>query len=128
MELGKTYVKLNPYQMLPLIEVSQNVITCLWLHATCSCLRLSLGVFATLRSNFNYFGHFYKYVTTIENFITMIEWFTSLFSSINRLICPISRNTNQINHTLKIFYGDFDVYFYVSIEVICMINKYFCIY
>jgi hypothetical protein len=93
----------------------------LQLHATCSCLRLSLGVFTTLRSNFNYFGHSYDYDATIGNFILLVGWLLGLFSSMNILICPISCNNHQINHILKVFYNDINVYFYVCIKIIFMI-------
>jgi hypothetical protein len=36
----------------------------------------------------------------------------------NRLICPINHNNNQIYYTLKVFYIDLKVYFYVCIIVI----------
>jgi len=92
---------------------------------------LSLGVFTTIRSNFNYFGHSYNYDATIEIFILPIRWFLGLFSSINILICPISHNKHQINHILKILYVDIN--FYVCINIIFMIcyiyHKYIlCVY
>ncbi len=80
-----------------------------------------LGVFTIIRSNFNYFGHSYNYDATIESFILSIGWLLGLFSSINILICPISRNSHQINHIFKVFYGDIRVYFYVCIKIIFMI-------
>jgi len=95
----------------------------LQLHAICNYLWLSLGVFTTIRSNFNYFGHFYKYETIIGNFILSIRWFFNLFSSINRLICPIICNSYQISPILKVFYGDLVLYFYVCIKIIFMICK-----
>jgi hypothetical protein len=36
----------------------------------------------------------------------------------NILICPISCNSHQISHILKVFYGDIGVYFYVCIKII----------
>ncbi len=90
------------------------------LHATCSHLRLSLGVFTTIRSNFNYFGHSYNYDATIVNFILPIWWLLDLFSSMNILICPISRNSHQISQILKVFYNDIGVYFYVCIKITFM--------
>ncbi len=39
-----------------------------------------------------------------------------LFSLMNIFICPISHISHQINHILKVFYGDIGVYFYVCIE------------
>jgi hypothetical protein len=90
----------------------------LQLHATGSRLWLSLGVFTTIRSNFNYFGHSYDYDATIENFILLVGWLLGLFSSMNVLICPISCNNHQINHILKVFYSDIGVYFYVCIKII----------
>jgi hypothetical protein len=89
----------------------------LWLHATCSSLRLGLGVFTTIRSNFNYFDHFYNYVSIIENFIILVECFFSLFSSTNRLICFISCINNQVSYILKVL----GAYLNVCIKVIFMI-------
>jgi hypothetical protein len=90
----------------------------LQLHVTCSRLWLNLGIFTTIRSNFNYFGHSYNYDTTIGNFILLVGWLLGLFSSMNILICPISCNSHQISHILKVFYGDIGVYLYVCIQII----------
>ncbi len=87
-------------------------------HATCSLLQLSLGIFTTIQSNFNYFGHYSNYDATIRNFILSVQWFLGLFSSMNILICPISRNSHQISHILKVFYNDMQVYFHVCIKII----------
>jgi hypothetical protein len=88
--------------------ISRNKLKCnhLWLHVICNRLQLGLGVFATIRSNFNYFSHFYNYLLTIRNFIMLVGWFFNLFSSMNILICPIGCIINQINRTLKVFYND----------------------
>jgi hypothetical protein len=93
----------------------------LQLHVTYSCLQLSLGIFTTIKSNFNYFGHFYDYDATIRNFILSVWWFLNLFSSIHRLICCINHNSHQISRILKVFYNDIGVYFYVCIKIIFMI-------
>jgi hypothetical protein len=90
----------------------------LQLHATCSCLQLSLGIFTTIRSNFNYFGHSYNYDAITTNFILSVGWLLGLFLSMNILICPISRNNHQISHILKVFYCDIMVYSYVRIKII----------
>jgi len=91
---------------------------------TCSGLRLNLGIFATTRPNFNYFGHFHNYDATIKNFIVLVELILHLFSSINQFICPISHSNHQINCILKVFYNDIWVYFnacniyiYISIHM-----------
>ncbi len=91
------------------------------LHATCNRLWLSLGVFTTIRSNFNYFDHSYNYDAIIGNFILLVGWFLSLFSFMNILICSISCNSHQISHILNVFYGDIGLYFYVCIKIIFMI-------
>ncbi len=84
---------------------------------TCSCLQLDLGIFATTRPNFNYFGHSHNYDATIENFILLVGWIFDLFSSINRLICPISCNKHEISYILKVFYIDIRVYYNVHIKI-----------
>jgi hypothetical protein len=53
-----------------LVEINQNVTTP-FTHATCSHLWLSLGVFTTIKSNFNYFGHSYNYDAIVGNFIML---------------------------------------------------------
>ncbi len=83
-----------------------------------------MGVFASKRSNFNYFGHFYNYVPTIENFIMLVGWILNIFSSMNILIHPISCISNQISRILKVLYDDLGVYFNVCIIFIFMINIY----
>jgi len=88
------------------------------MHATYNRLRLDLRIFATTRPTFNYFGHFHNYDATIRNFIPSITLILHLFSSINRLICPISRNSHQISCILKVSYNDIGVYFNVCIKII----------
>jgi hypothetical protein len=48
------------------------------------------------------------------------------------LICPISHNSHQISPTLKVFYSDIGVYFYVYIKIIFTIyyiyHKYIFVY
>jgi hypothetical protein len=79
---------------------------------------LDLGIFATIRSNFNYFGHSQNYDATIKIFILLVESILHLLSSINRLICSISRNNHQISCILKVFYNDIGVYFNVCTKII----------
>jgi hypothetical protein len=57
----------------------------------------------------------------LKNFILSIGWLLGLFSSMNILICPISHNSHQISHILKVLYDDIKVYFYVCITIIIMI-------
>ncbi len=85
---------------------------------TYSRLRLDLRIFATTKPTFNYFGHFYNYDATIKNFIPLATSILHLFSSINKLICPISRNSHQISCILKVFYNDIGVYFSVCTKII----------
>jgi hypothetical protein len=77
--------------------------------------------FVIIRPNFTYFGHFHNDDATIEIFILLLGWILDLFSSINRLICPINRNSHQINRILKVLYGDIEVYFYICIKIIFII-------
>jgi len=105
----------------------------LQLHAICSRLWLSLGVFSIIRSNFKYFGHFYNYNATIENFILWVGWLLGWFSNMNILIHPIRCNNHQISHILKVFYGDIGLYFYVYVlklylwYITYIINTYLCV-
>jgi hypothetical protein len=92
---------------------------------TCSYLWSSLGVFTTIRSNFNYFGHSYNYDTIIGNFILSFGWFLCLFLSMDILICSINHNSQQISHILKVLYTNIGVYFYVCIKILVTI---YCIY
>jgi hypothetical protein len=50
------------------------------------------------------------------------------FSSINRLICPISRSSHQISCILKVFYNDIWVYFNVCTKIIYMHTYVYCSY
>jgi len=81
------------------------------------------------RPTFNYFGHFHNYDATIKIFILLVASILHLFSSINTLICPISRNNHQISYILKIFYNDIRVYFNVyTIYIYIYIYIYMCDY
>jgi hypothetical protein len=74
----------------------------------------SFESFWNYKSNFNYFGHYCDFVTIIVNFIIWVQWLLCLFSSMNRLMCPISRNNHQVSCSeLEIFYNDLGEYFYV---------------
>jgi hypothetical protein len=54
----------------------------------------------------------------LKNFILLVTSNLHLFSSINRLVCPISCNSHQINYILKVFYNDIRVYFNVYTKII----------
>jgi hypothetical protein len=69
-----------------------------------SRFQLNLEIFVTTRPNFNYFGHSHNYDATIDNFILLVGWILGLFSSINKLKCPINHNSHQIIHILKVLY------------------------
>lgn len=95
----------------------------LWLHATSDCLQLVLRIFATTKSNFNYICHCCDFVALIDNFTLWVRWFLCLFSFMNRFICPITHNNDQVSCIeLKIFYGDLAIYFYVCIEIVFKIH------
>jgi hypothetical protein len=93
-------------------------------------LWLDSEIFATTRLNFNYFGHFHNYDAIIKIFILLIGSILHLFSSINRWICPISRNNHQISCILKVFSNDIGMYFNVCTKIIYIIcNTYvYCSY
>jgi len=75
--------------------------------------------FANIRPTFNYFGHFHNY--DIKIFMLLVASILHLFSSINMLICPISRNSRQISYILKVFYNIIRVYFNVCTKIIYII-------
>ncbi len=98
---------------------------------TSSCLRLDLGLFATRRQNFNYFGHSHNHDATIGNFILLVKSHLHLFLSINSLICPLSHNnhhSHQISYILKVFHNDIGVNFNVCTKIIIIyIYIYMCV-
>jgi hypothetical protein len=87
---------------LTLIEINQNVTTPF--TTTCDCSRLQLD---------------------LEYLFGLI---LHLFSSMNRLIRPISRNSHQISCILKVFYNDIGVYFNVCIKTKHMYMYVYCSY
>jgi hypothetical protein len=91
-------------------------------------MRLDLGIFVTTRPTFNYFGHFHNYDATIKNFILLVASILHIFSSINKLICPINRNNHQISCILKVFYNDIGVYFNVCTKIIHIYNMHRYVY
>jgi hypothetical protein len=95
-------------------------------HSIYNYMRLDLGIFATTRPNFNYFGHSHNYDATIKIFILLVGSSLHLFPSINRLVCPINRSSHQISYILKVFYNDIRVYFNVCTKII-YIYAYVCI-
>jgi hypothetical protein len=82
------------------------------------------GNIATTWPNFNYFGHSHNYDATIRNFILLVGLILHLFSSINRLIYPISPNSHQISCILKVLYNDIGVYFNICTKIIYNMHMY----
>jgi hypothetical protein len=105
-----------------LVEISQNVSTPFTTTSDLYRLQLDLGIFATTRPNFNYFGHFHNYDATIRNFILLVRSNLHLLSSINRLICLINRDSHQISCMLKVFYNDIEVYFNICTKFIYIVH------
>jgi hypothetical protein len=95
-------------------------------HSIYDYMQLDLGIFATTKPNFNYFGHSHNYDATIKIFILLVRSILHSFSSINRLICPISRSSHRISCILKVFYNDIQVYFNVCTKI-THIYAYVCI-
>ncbi len=81
-----------------------------------------MGIFTTIRPNFNYFDHSHNYDAIMKNFILLVRSILHLFSSINRLICPIRRNSHQISYILKVFYNDIGMYFNVCITITYIVH------
>jgi len=108
--LAQILVKINDFTSRNQPKYNQSIRNYMWLTVVC----LDLGIL----QNFNYFGHSHNYDATIKNFILLVGSILYLFSSINRLICPISRNSHQISCILKVFYNDIGVYFNVCTKII----------
>jgi len=64
----------------------------------------------------------------LKIFIVLVTSNLHLFSSINRLICPISCNSHQISYILKVFYNDIRVYFNVYTKIIYIYIYIICIH
>ncbi len=103
-----------------LVEISQNVTSPFTTTCDLQSFVIRFWNIATTRPNFNYFGHSHNYDATIRNFILLVGSILHLFSFINRLICPINRNSHQISCILKVFYNDIGVYFNVCTKIIYM--------
>ncbi len=107
-----------------LVEISQNVTSPFTTTCDLQSFATRFGNIATTRPNFSYFGHFHNYNATIRNFILLDALILQLFSSMNRLICPINCNSHQISCILKVFYNDITVYFNVCIKIIYNMHTY----
>ncbi len=106
------------------VEIGQNVTSPFMTTCDLQSFVTKFGNIATTRPNFNYFGHFHNYDATIRNFILLVGLILHLFSSINRLIYPISCNSHQISYILKVFYIDIGVYFNICTKIIYNIHTY----
>ncbi len=71
------------------------------------------------KTKFQLFGYSHNYDATIRNFILLVGLILHLFSSINRLMCPISRNSHHCSYILKVLY--IRVYFNVCTKIIYII-------
>ncbi len=107
-----------------LVEISQNVTSPFTTICDLQSFATRFGNITTTRPNFNYFGHSPNYDATIRNFILLVGLILHLFSSINRLICPINRNTHQISCILKVFYNDIGVYLNICTKIIYNMHTY----
>ncbi len=112
-------------QLHSLVEITQNVTGPFMTPCNLQSFVIRFGNFAIIRPNFNYFGHSHNYDATIKSFILLVRLILHLFSSINRLICPISCNSHQISYILKVFYNDIWVYFivctiYIKYAYVCI--------
>ncbi len=107
-----------------LVEISQNVTSPFMTTCDLQLFATRFGNIATTWPNFNYFGHSRNYDATIRNFILLVELILHLFSSINTLIYPISRNSHQISYIVKVLYNDIRVYFNVCTKIIYNMHTY----
>jgi hypothetical protein len=107
-----------------LVEISQNVTSQFTTTCNLQSFTTRFGNITTTRPNFNYFGHSHNYDAIIKNFILLVGLILHLFSSINRLIYPISRNSHQISCILKVLYNDIGVYFNICTKIIYNMHTY----
>jgi hypothetical protein len=115
---------LNVLQKQALVKISQNVTSPFTTTCDLQSFATRFGNIATTRPNFNYFGHSHNYDATIRNFIILVGLILHLFSSINRLIYPISRNSHQISCILKVLYNDIAMYFNICTKMIYNMHTY----
>ncbi len=107
-----------------LVEISQNVTSQFTTTCNLQSFTTRFGNITTTRPNFNYFGHSHNYDAIIKNFILLVGLILHLFSSINRLIYPISRNSHQISCILKVLYNDIGVYFNICTKIMYNMHTY----
>jgi hypothetical protein len=108
----------------PLVEISQNVTSPFMTTCDLQSFVIRFGNITITRPNFNYFGHSHNYDASIRNFILLVGLILDLFSSINTLIYPNSRNSHQISCILKVLYNDIRVYFNVCTKIIYNMHTY----
>ncbi len=106
---------------LSLVEISQNVSTPFTITCNLQSFATRFGNICNYKTKFQLFWSFYNYDATIKIFILLVGSTLHLFSSINKLICPISGNSHQISCILKVFYNDIGVYFNVCTKIIYII-------
>ncbi len=91
---------------------------------TCSCLQLDLGILQIQDQISTILVTLTTMMQLLEISSYWLDRFYIYFQSINRLICPISRNSHQISCILKVFYNDIGVYFNVCTKImyayVCM--------
>jgi hypothetical protein len=107
-----------------LVEISQNVTSPFTTTCDLKSFAIRFGNIATTRPNFNYFCHSHNYDATIRNFILLVGLILHLFSSINRLIYPICRNSHKISYILQVLYNDIGVYFNICTKIIYNMHTY----
>jgi hypothetical protein len=116
--------KITEKRALSLVEISQNVTSPFTTTCDLQSFMTRFGNIATTQPNFNYFGHSHNYDPTIRNFILLVRLILHLFSSINRVIYPISRNSHQISCILMVLYNDIGVYFNICAKIIYNMHMY----
>jgi hypothetical protein len=117
-------VDLDELKMDALVEISQNVTS----PFTTTCdLQLFVTRFEKLQLH-DQISTILVILTTmmqlLENFILLVRLILHLFSSINRLIYPISCNSHQISYILKVLYNDIRVYFNICTKIMYNMHTY----
>ncbi len=126
--INVSYINAINEHVHPLVEINQDVTSPFMTKCDLQSFATRFGNICKYKTKFQLF---FIILTTmmqlLENFILLAGSILHLFSSINRLICPINCNKYQISCILKIFYNVIRVCLYVCNKIINIQYAYVCI-